>query len=810
MPSVLRLAARLLLLLAALALLAAAIAWWTLRGSLPRLDGDIALPRLSAPVEIARDRNGVATIGAANRADAMRALGFVHAQERYFEMDLLRRSAAGELAELFGAAALETDRDHRVHRLRARAAAWRRGLDPAQRSLFEAYAEGVNAGLAALRVRPWPYLLLRQEPVLWRVEDSALAGYAMFFDLHDSRNRRELERWDMQRRLPAVLFALLTHGGSEWDAPMMSAPYGNAPLPAEDDLDLRALPAPDAGGASALHLREAQALPGSNNWAVAGALTADGRAILANDMHLGQRVPNIWFRVRLRYADPEAPGGQVDATGVSLSGVPALIVGSNGHVAWGFTNSYGDWLDWVQVHWSDRAAGRYRTAAGEETASVHQETIAVRGAAPVVLEVRETRWGPILHDLDDGASLALAWTAHRPGGVNFALTELLRAADLDQALAIANRTGIPPQNFVAADAGGRIGWTIMGRIPRRVGGCDPLLPLDPLTGCDWDGWRDPAETPRIVDPQDHRLWTANNRVADGEALAVIGDGGYDLGARARQIRSDLLARDTLTEADLLAIQLDDRAVFLGRWWALLRQTLEEAGDDPALRELETATRQWEGHAGTGAVSYRLVRAFRGNVAKTVGDGYLSLTGGDRPIDANGNGRDAVLAELFGDRRLNQFEGVLWPLVLERPAHLLPPGQESWEALLRGAARAVAEALHGQPGGLAARTWGERNTAAICHPLAAAVPGPFKRWLCMPPDYLPGDSNMPRVQGRSFGASERMVVAPGHEADGYFHMPGGQSGHPLSPYWGAGHADWVQGRPTPFLPGPAEHRLTLRP
>ncbi len=473
-----------LALLALLGVCAAAVLtiWMLLYGSLARLDGHLDLPGLSAPATLDRDGQGSVTVTAESEIDAARALGFVHAQERYFEMDLLRRSAAGELSELVGAAALDLDRARRAHRLRARARDFAETLPAERHAVLQAYADGVNAGLRALSVRPWPYLLLRQRPLPWQVEDSALTVFAMFFDLNDSRNRRELERWQMRHGLPEPLFALLDHGGSEWDAPMQGEAYGNAELPDPDALDLRQLPAALAARPEPrYHLRENDALPGSNNWAVSGALTIDRRAIVANDMHLGLRAPNIWFRTRLRYPDPQAAEGRIDAVGVSLPGAPALIVGSNGHVAWGFTNSYGDWLDWFEVHWLDRAEGRYATADGEAHALVHRETIAVAGADPVEIDVVETRWGPVLHDLDDDSSLALAWTAHRSGGMNFDAADLLRARDLDQALTIANRSGIPPQNFVAADGTGRIGWTIMGRLPRRTGDCDPSLPIEQVT-----------------------------------------------------------------------------------------------------------------------------------------------------------------------------------------------------------------------------------------------------------------------------------------------------------------------------------------
>src|SRR5690606_463823 len=301
--------------------------------------------------------------------------------------------------------------------------------------------------------------------------------------------------------------------------------------------------------------------------------------------------------------------------------------------------------------------------------------------------------------------------------------------------------------------------------------------------------------PSVVDPADGRVWTANARVVDGEALALVGDAGYANGARARQIRNDLFAREQFSEADLLAIQLDDRALFLERWHRLLQEAAA-ASPDADLQALAAAARDWEGRASPEAVSYRLVRAWRLKLIDRLREGLLAPA-------------TVALGEDFVMPDLPQFEAVAWPLLQERPAHLLPRRYDSWEALLAEAAAEVRAELE-EHGPLQARSWGERNTARICHPLANGLPGFLRGPLCMPADPLPGDNNMPRVQSPSFGASQRMVVAPGRESEGLAHMPGGQSGHPLSPFWGAGHADWVAGRPSPFLPGPAVHTLKLRP
>ncbi|MEG0185440.1 MAG: penicillin acylase family protein, partial [Stenotrophomonas sp.] len=561
------------------------------------------------------------------------------------------------------------------------------------------------------------------------------------------------------------------------DAPLLGEPRGNATLPDASQLQLRALNATPATAP-----QEVDAV-GSNNFAVAGALTADGRAIVADDMHLGLRAPSLWFRVRLRYPDAQAAGGQVDISGFSLPGVPAVIVGSNGHVAWGFTNSYIDTAD-------------FRTEPATAAVTVHQERIAVAGQDDVVFPVRETAWGPILHTRADGSGDALRWVAQLPGAVRMDFADMARAADLDQALQIADHAGIPAQNLVIGDRSGRIAWRLIGARPDRGPGCVPLgfNHSHADQGCaPWPIRSDAA--PTLVDPPEHRLWTANSRVVDDAQLAALGNGGYDLGARGQQIRDLLRVQQRFDEHDLLAIQLDDRAVFLQRWWVLLQEVTERS-DDPALQRLHAASAHWDGRASTSSVSYRIVRAFRTQVLDVLASALLA------PARAS-------LGNDYVEPRLAQLEGVAWPLLEQRPANLLPPAYPSWDALLADAARHTEAELSAQ-GPLAHRTWGERNTAAICHPVARALPAFAGRWLCMPAEPLPGDRDMPRVQTPNFGASQRMVVSPGHEADGIVHMPGGQSGHPLSPYWGAGHEDWVHGRPTPFLPGKAQHAMTLVP
>jgi len=777
-----------------LAVALAGIGGGLLAGSRARLDGTRLPGGLVHAVRVERDALGTATLDGSSRADLDVALGYVHAQERFFEMDLMRRLVAGELAALLGPAALPADLDHRRHRLRAVAEAAYARLPADQQRRLERYSRGVNAGLADLRVRPWAYLLLRAKPRPWRPEDSLLVLAAMYLDLNgDGRNRRELAIARMRAALPGALVDFLLAPDPTWEAPLQGRPSWPATIPGAGVVDLRShgasappavVPLPQPGH------------PGSNNFAVNGPLAQGGAAVLANDMHLGLRVPGIWFRTRLRYPDPGAPGGRRDVVGVSLPGTPAMVAGSNGQIAWGFTNSYGDWMDWIRVRRDPRDPMRYKVPGGWARIDVQRETIRVKGAPSRTLEVEDTRWGPVIGTDTDGTPLALAWIAQSPHTYNLDLMRLEHTTSVHAALDLAPGFGMPPQNLLVADRAGHIGWTLAGNaIPLRAG-IDPQRPSDASgSGAGWTGWAAPAQYPRIEDPPGHRLWTANNRTVGGAALALLGNGGYALGARAQQIRDDLHARAGFAPANLLDIQLDDRAVFLERWQRLLQRTLAQARD-PALAKLRRLTAAWRDRAAVDSVDYRLVRAFRDRVKAMVLAPFVARVKRRWPD--------------FAWPATDDPEAAVWAMVRQQPANLLDPRYASWQALLVAAARHVADTLGRQPGGLAARTWGEVNHAAIDHPLARALPGFLAHFLDMPDDELPGDRDMPRVAAPGFGASERLDVAPGHEAHGILEMPGGQSDNPLSPYYGAGHEDWVRGRPTPLLPGPAQHVLTLAP
>ena len=773
-------------------------AYFTLRASLPKIDGELTATLLSAPASIERDADGSPVIRARTRQDLAFATGVAHAQDRYFQMDLMRRAAAGELAELLGAGVLETDRKLRVHGFRRIAREVIAAATPEDRALLDAYTAGVNFALSEASARPWEYLLLGQKPVPWLSEDSFLVAFSMYLSLNDSSGGEDLARAQLREVLSPALFAFLAPLGTEWDAPIAGGTIRPSPIPGPEILDLRsgaartaALTTPQTVGPM-----EERTFAGSNSWAVAGTHAAGNVALLANDMHLGLRLPHIWYHARLIVA---AEGEQRrDLVGVTLPGLPVLIVGSNGRVAWGFTNSFGDWTDLIVVEPDPQDASRYLTAEGSEPLQIREEVLKVKDAADEILTVTATRWGPII--LKDAAQrpLALAWTAHHTRATNLRMLDLETVGNVDAALLTANRAGVPVQNFVAVDDTGRIGWTLMGQVPVR-GNYDTTVPSAwSAPGAGWTGWRAPEEYPRIVDPAAGRLWTANARTIDIDAwLAFMGSGLYDGGARAAQIRDDLLALTKATAADMANIQIDDRALFLIRWRDLILDLLNDGAlvDQPLRAEARKLIEDWSGRAAAEDAGYRLVRAMRLQIRKDV---FESLT--------------ATARAKFPDSQFSpagQFEAPLWQLVTQRPLHLLDPRREDWDAALLASIDVALQELQQECESLQRCTWGAQNTLAMRHPLSQALPL-VSRWLDMPAVPLSGDSSMPRVQGPAFGASERMVVSPGHEAEGLFQMPGGPVDHPLSPFYAAGHEGWARGTPRPLLPGAALHTIKLLP
>ncbi|MFM8333005.1 MAG: penicillin acylase family protein, partial [Candidatus Methylumidiphilus sp.] len=671
----------------------AALLW----ASLPTLDGQAKLPGLSAVVAVRGDSLGVPTIQAENREDALRALGGAHARDRLFQMELLRRKSAGRLAELFGPAAVELDQRQRGYGFTPAAAAIVAALPPTQRLALNAYAEGVNAFLNQATLLPPEFWLLRHRPEPWRPEDSILVALAMFQTLNGHEEDDERMLTVMEQALPAAVTAFLTPDAGEYDTVLLGGAQSRRParpLPLAEWAGLGQAPLA-AGAVDALAISA-----GSNNWAVAGSRTRDGRAIIANDMHLTLGVPNIWYRAALRYA-----GRALD--GVTLPGVPLLVVGGNGQLAWGFTNVDADVLDLVMLDINPDNPNEYGTPQGWQAFERRTETIHVKGGADVRLDVDGTIWGPVSPRPLLGRRVALRWTALNAWGVDLGMLDLDRAETVEQGVAVVNRAGGPTQNVAFADSQGQIGWSLLGRYPLRRGfdGAVSRSWADGAIG--WDGAIAPDALPRLLNPEQGYLATANNRTLGSAYPYAIGHNQAH-GYRAHRIAERLADLRQAGERDLLAVQLDTRSEFFEYYRALALEVLADAGDAD-LQEARGQIEAWDGRMDAGSSGIALLWAWREKLADTV----------FAPVVAR-----CRQAQPDFHYAWRQMETPLRELLKQRQAETLPSSHyRDWPDLLRQTLADSAGELKQRHGAAnpADLSWGAVNRTPIRHPFSKTLP-----------------------------------------------------------------------------------------
>ncbi|CAN98429.1 Penicillin amidase [Sorangium cellulosum So ce56] len=764
-----------------------------IRAPAPRAGNATTLPGLEGPVTVTSDRLGIPTISATSRQDALRALGLITARDRMFQLDLLRRSNGGRLAEILGRGLLEADTRQREHGVPQAARAILARLPESQRAALDAYAEGVNAYLRSAEALPIEFQKLGYRPEPWRPEDSVLVVLGMFNALSESEDS-ERTQTVLTHSLPRGVMSFLLESVDPYTRALLGAQdTAPPPLPAEE---LRALVAqrrnqrpPSSPSQRVLGEDAGEAPIGSNGWAVAGQRTRDGRAILANDMHLELGVPNIWYRAELRY-------GEREVAGVVLPGVPVVIVGTNRHVAWGLTSLLGDVMDLVRLETVPERPGEYRTPSGWKRFDVAQETIKVRGEPDASVTVRRTIWGPVAARPLLGAPVAIRWTALDPEGVDLGILEMDRVRSVDEAVAVMSAAGGPGCNVLLADRDGRVAWTVTGRMPRRSGfdGSVSVSWADGRAG--WDGYLAPAALPRIVDPPSGFVVNANHRMPLAQGAPVLAR-DHANGYRAYRITERLRETHPVAEADMFQLQLDTRAEFFGFYRDLaLRVLTEEAvSRRPALAEARRAAAAWDGRADASSVGLPLLARFRRVLTDDVFAAWLGASRAAEP--------DLTLAPPDIDTPLQR--------ALEaRSADLVPAPAGGWDAFVLGALEKAMMAVKQENGGLPLDQieWGAVSRVRIAHPLGASPE--LAALLNMPDEPLPGCSVCVRLSSRTVAASERLVVSPGHEQDGILHMPAGQSGDPLSPHYRDQQRAWVDGRPLPLLAGPAEHTITLVP
>jgi penicillin amidase len=770
---------------AGLVLLLTASVYAVLTASLPRRTGEAPLPGLTAPLSVALDSRAVGTVRGESFLDVVRGQGYLHAQERFFQMDLLRRSSAGELAELFGERALANDLGQRPFGYREHARKLRATLPAEQNAWLDAYTQGVNAGLADLGARPPEYWLIGAAPRPWSAEDTLLVVLT-FYTMLSNNDSYERAQGVMHAVLPPALYDLLTPSTSRFDRPVLGGtpadPTGGhvpLPIPGADVVDLRGRHAPARGATP--RVEPPLTGPASNSWAVDATRGAGGRALLANDPHLSLRLPNVFYRVELEW-------GTDALRGVSIPGLPGVLIGASNAVAWGATVSNADQSDWVVVEVDPADPNRYLTPDGYELFTTGAAEIAVADGNPVRIETRATRWGPVVAEDWLGRPLALHATWLEPQGLDLDIVGLAEATDVASASVILARWAGPSLNWVLADRAGEVGWVVNGPLPRRVG-FDGSRPESLADGT--RSWQGRLPPPGALGGREGALFTANNRTLPRERAAVVSR-MWMRPLRAKRIDDLLAEKRTFDERDFLAMQLDTRA----EGYEQIRATILDvvAGDErePKLARARELAAAWNGHADVDQRAFRMLHAYyRALVERTL-----------EPLLA-----PAIEADPAFVYRWPLADETLRRLLDERPPHLLTGEHADWPSFLRHVLRETLDTLERERGIDAA--WGDTHTLAVEHPFAGAF-GPFGSRLALPRTPLPGSMISLRVAAPSYGAVLRLAVAPGAPESGVLELAAGQSGHFLSPHFRDQQADWIDGAPTPFLAGEPVSQFRLTP
>jgi penicillin amidase len=783
-----RLARRLLLAilaaLVALPIIALAAGWGVMRVTLPPARGEAAIAGLSGPVEITLDRHGIPYVRAGSELDLWAAIGWLHARDRMFQMELMRRGAAGRLSELIGAQGLRLDRYMRLLGLVQAAEADYARLPDETRAALTAYARGVNAWIAEHGRWSAPELVvLGITPEPWRETDSLLWGKVMALFLSGNA-RTELARLRLSTTLARALIDELWPRDGSSGNPVAALPEMGAHL----DRVLAAIPAfgPETG-------RDAPVPPtASNIWAVTGARSATGLPILANDPHLAFSQPIQWHLARA-----EAPG--LTLAGAFAPGVPFLVLGRNEAIAWGMTTTHSD----TQDVFVERLAGpdAYVTPEGPRLFSVREERFRVRFGKDVTMRVRATRNGPVLSDLDpnpgtpEGHVLSVAMTALVPGdSAAAALHRLNRARSFAEAEAAVAAIGAPQQNIVIADRAGRMGMVLPARVPLRRSG-DGAFPAPAWDGShDWIGFAPYEALPRFVDPPSGRIVNANNRVVPDDFPVFLGRDWWG-DWRFRRILERLDAEGPQTAEASAAIMMDE--VSLAARTLVPMMTAIAPPPEPRAAAAFARLRAWDGTMAARLPEPLLYSAWVKHLARRIADGAIGPE-----------------QEAF-----RESSAEFLAFVLRDGRHWC--GAEGCGPVLSASfADAFAElsAAHGPE--MDRWRWGAVHVVRFQHPLMRFVPvlGPWFGTVIE----TGGDSHTVlrggiRLAGRApfeniHGAGYRGVYDLADPENSRFIIATGQSGHPLSPHYRDLVPVWAAGGTIrlPAAPDGETGRLSLRP
>ncbi len=806
--------------IAAVAIASGAAVWWFVYRPLPQIDGAASLPGLQHEVTVERDRWGVPHIRAASLEDLAEAQGYVMAQDRLWQMDLLRRAARGQLSEILGPATLTIDKEFRTYGFGRAAEREATLLAPDALQVMTAYARGVNKFIEQHEQNlPLEFSLLRYKPQPWKPSDTLVISAYMYRTLTNTW-RSELHRAEVTERAgagrakdlysqeaPMDHFVIgdpnMPNDGSQRSAvdddeddddDMLPDTVLKAHLGASNDRgipegspDLTSALLPSVQGFLAESRSQIRQGLGSNNWVVSGAHTATGKPLLANDTHLELSIPSIWYELHLT-----APGWNIK--GFTLPGAPMVIIGHNDRIAWGFTNNGADVQDLYIETFNPAAADEYRVNGAWTKAQVIDEIIHVKNHPDEHLQVIVTRHGPVVLREGDKA-YALRWTATEPGGLANSYNWLGKARNWKEFRDIMKHVWGPGQNAVYADVDGNIGYIMAARVPiRKKGHGEVPVPGD-SDDYEWTGYVPFDQLPQALNPESGLIVTANARVVGPNYKPYLTD-HWEEPYRTARIYDLLHDRHDLRPEDMLKVQTDTYSyphLFLADQLSAAAKVAKPK--DTRAQQLIEGLKDWNGIADANSSEVSFLEAAR----------LAAL--------------DLLLEPCLGrDSKLYQWRSTtfLQKILTDRPAKWLPSAYKNYDELLAAAAdRAVAKLAEQSKSERAEDwTWKRFDSLDMLHPLGHA--GVLKWFLSITDKPQSGTRYSVRAAQKTHGPAMRFVANPGDWDESILLIPAGQSGQPGSSHYSDQFSYWYEGKPifAPFSEAAEanarKHVLTLKP
>jgi penicillin amidase len=817
------------IILALLAIGLRGLGWWIFHRGLPQLDGTHQIAELKSEVAVLRDAKGVPHIRAQSRDDVFTAQGYVMAQDRLWQMDLVRRASSGRLSEILGAPALPIDHSFRLLGLGPAAERDVSLLDAEERAALEAFARGVNRYISEKHPLPVEFTILRYDPEPWRPSDSLLVVGYMYQSLTSSW-RWDLNRLETSARIGKERASFFYDETSPYDHPIVGAQTAtpkrvttaepeSAPNPNGDfararfNAEIPDLPDAQPANNSASALwgfaqntlfefdEQVRAAFGSNNWVVDGTHTASGKPLLANDTHLALSTPSIWYIVNLN-----TPGW--NAEGFTLPGVPGIVIGHNDQIAWGATNDGADVQDLFAETFNPANPLEYRVNGKWVAAEIRKEIINVQGRAPETFDVIVTRHGPVM-SLHEGTGYALKWTATEPGGLAHSYFGIQFAHNWNEFRESLRDAAGPGQNLVYADVEGHIGFIVAAKIPiRKCGAFPPAgspLPADtpcgaaPMPGDSddfgWEGYIPFDELPQVLDPPGGIIATANARVA-GPAYPHFMTATWMTPWRVDRIFTLLGEPGKKFQAeDFNTIQNDITDEFgLIAAKSLLKTAETAKPKDDRTAKLIQMLASWDGQMKSASVEATFVMQTSHAMARNLFHPYMADT---LPVYPRG--------DVFLERVLR-----------ERPAMWLPAEFHSYDDFLMASADLAVAELTAASGrtDTSKWTWGKRNALFMAHTLGQT--GFLARIFSIGPIEQPGSTGCIKAMGPTYGPSMRMVADTSDWDHSLMEITTGESGQVSSDYYRDQFPEWFGGRAiiVPFrdaaVQRAATHTLRMTP